>query len=478
MHKKNDSHPYKRSEIKIHLMKVACVVFGCLLVAVLVLIYNLETCKIEFRKNEDIFIECFDVLSLDKPEALVTNSDLFSGRVVDVVLESGKVDNQTVGMYELVYSASFGPVKATTTQNVHVVDTTPPVITLHEKEGYFVTDFADYNEEGFVAIDNYDGDISSKVQFELVGEEVVYSVSDSSGNKTTIARNIPYKDVEPPVITLLEGEYVYLQQGKEWIDPGYFVGDNRDKEVSNVSVESTLDVNNVGEYVITYKAQDSAGNVATKQRVVSVVDKNANNVIYLTFDDGPSPYTLQLLDILDKYNVKASFFVVGNDLSDIITEISNRGHVVGAHTYSHKYKIYTNEPTYYQDLNQILDIISTKTGIRPNLIRFPGGSSNTVSANYCRRIMTQLTESVERHGYTYFDWSVNSGDAEDAKTKEDVVNNVIQGIRETKRPVVLQHDTKEYSVAATDEIIKWALENGYIFGVLDEDIICHHRILN
>ena len=92
--------------------------------------------------------------------------------------------------------------------------------------------------------------------------------------------------------------------------------------------------------------------------------------------------------------------------------------------------------------------------------------------------MTQLAESVVRHGYTYFDWSVNSGDADTAKTREAVYENVINGIKETNRPVVLQHDTKDYSVAATEDIIKWALENGYVFGVLDPEIECQHRILN
>lgn len=474
---KKDSPP-ARSEIKIRMLKSACLVCMCLLIVILVLIYNMETCQIEFRHADDIFVECFSDVKLEKPQAILTNSDLFAGRELDVILESGQVDIKKTGTYSLIYTSVFGSKKATVTQNVHVVDSVPPIITLKTQEGYFVTEFSDYVEEGFVAKDNHDGDITSKVEFAIDGEQVVYSVKDSSGNQTTIVRNIPYKDIEPPMVTLLEGDHVYIQQGKEWIDPGYVVIDNYDSEVSHVTIDSTVDTALVGEYVITYTAEDSSGNVGMAQRTVSVIDKNAANMIYLTFDDGPSPYTLELLDILDKYNVKATFFVVGNDMSDIITEIANRGHVVGAHTYSHKYKIYKNEPTYYQDLNLILDLISDRTGNRPNLIRFPGGSSNTISANYCRNIMTQLADSVERHGYVYFDWNVNSGDADTAKTKEAVVANVIQGIKNTKRPVVLQHDTKDFSVAATEEIIKWALDNGYIFGVLDSDIVCHHRILN
>ena len=444
----------------------------------LVVLLNINRSQIQFHKDEDIFIECFTEWTDALPEAIVTHSDLFNGKRLEVQHVSGKVDTTTVGDYVLTYRAKFWHKEAETTRTVHVIDKTPPEIELKTNPDYFVTDFLSYEEEGFVATDNHDGDITDKVSVEHCGETMLYTVQDNSGNQTSVVRPIPFKDVEPPAITLNGPEHMYVQKGEDWIDPGYLVVDNYDIEVTKTKVENNIDNNTVGEYVVTYIAEDAAGNIANVQRIVSVVDKNADNMIYLTFDDGPSPYTKDLLDILDKYNVKATFFVVNNDMSDIITEIANRGHVVGAHTYSHKYKIYKNEPVYYQDLNKILDIIEEKTDVRTNLIRFPGGSSNTISRNYCPNIMTQLAESVERHGYQYFDWSIDSGDATEGATRQSVYDNVIAGIKETKRPVVLQHDIKDFSVAATEDIIKWALENGYIFGVLDEDVVCHHTILN
>lgn len=478
MKRKEKAIPKKSGKSLVRVLGWGCGAAASLLTAELVILLNIDRSKIEFRKNEDLFIECFTEWTEVFPEAIVTHSDLFAGRQLEVKKISGTVDTTKVGDYTLKYSAKFGRNVVETTRIVHVVDTTPPTITLKNDEGYFVTDFNAYEEEGFVATDNHDGDISSQVQVSHCGETILYTVADASGNETSIVRPIPYKDVEPPALTLNGNAHMYLQQGEEWVDPGCFAVDNYDIELPEVVVTSTLDNTQLGDYTITYSVCDASGNETSIERVVTVIDKNADNMIYLTFDDGPSPYTMDLLDILDKYQVKATFFVVGNEMSDVITEIANRGHTIGAHTYSHKYNIYKNEPTYYKDLNKILDLIENKAGFRPKLIRFPGGSSNTISANYCRNIMTQLAESVERHGYSYFDWSVNSGDAENAKTKDAVVQNVIAGIKETRRPVVLQHDTKDYSVAATEEIIKWALDHGYIFGVLDPDIECQHRILN
>ena len=478
MRPKQEQPPKKSYKSLIRVLGWGCGAAASLLTAEIVVLLNIERSKIEFHKNEDVFIECHSEWTDTLPEAIVTHSDLFAGKRLEVTHVSGEVDVTKVGEYKLTYSAKFGRQKVETSRIVHVIDKTPPVITLNTKEGYYVTDFLDYEEEGFSAIDNHDGDVSSQVQITHCGTDILYTVKDKSGNETSVSRPIPFRDVEPPVISLSGDEHVYIQQGTEYIEPGYLVVDNYDVEVNDVVVNSNLDNSRVGEYLITYTAKDAAGNESSVERIVSVIDKNADNMIYLTFDDGPSPYTKQLLDILDKYNVKATFFVVGTEMPELITEIANRGHTIGAHTYSHKYKIYQNEPTYYKDLNKILDIIEERAGYRPSLIRFPGGSSNTVSANYCRKIMTQLAESVERHGYTYFDWSVNSGDADTAKTKAAVVENIINGIKETKRPVVLQHDTKDYSVAATEEVIKWALDNGYVFGVLDEDIKCQHRILN
>ena len=203
------------------------------------------------------------------------------------------------------------------------------------------------------------------------------------------------------------------------------------------------------------------------------------NVIYLTFDDGPGKYTQELLDILDRYNVKVTFFVTNAGDSDLIGEEFRRGHSVGIHSATHDYdNIYSSEDAYFADLEKMSDIIYEQTGERTKLLRFPGGSSNRVSS-FNPGIMTRLTEAVKEHGYQYFDWNVLSGDAGETTDTDEIVQNVIDGCTDRSASIVLQHDIKGYSVAAVERIIQWGLENGYTFERLAVDSpSAHHRINN
>ena len=126
--------------------------------------------------------------------------------------------------------------------------------------------------------------------------------------------------------------------------------------------------------------------------------------MYLTFDDGPSVHTARLLDILDKYGVKATFFVTNQfpAYEHMIGETYRRGHTIALHTYKHVYRdVYASEAAYYQDLEMIKNIVVRQTGVAPTIVRFPGGTSNTVSRNYCRGIMSSLVESIGYYGYMY-----------------------------------------------------------------------------
>ena len=113
------------------------------------------------------------------------------------------------------------------------------------------------------------------------------------------------------------------------------------------------------------------------------------------------------------------------------------------------------------------------------LSRFPGGGSNTVSKWYSRGIMTRLTKTLTDMGFTYFDWNVDSDDAGSARTPEEVFENITNGVQWYDNSVVLQHDNKDYSVAAVERLIVWGLVNGYSFQPLTADSpTCHHPVLN
>lgn len=244
-----------------------------------------------------------------------------------------------------------------------------------------------------------------------------------------------------------------------------------------------------GEYDITYEVVDSSGNKASIVRKVFVYqEQNTENPtaksIYLTFDDGPSAYTSKLLDVLKKYNVKATFFVTGYGLSkgydDVILRAYQEGHTIGLHTDTHEYSIYKNIDTYFNDLYTIQEKVKNITGYTSTIIRFPGGSSNTVSRSYDNgsKIMSQLVKAVEAKGFTYFDWNVSSGDAGETTSTTKVFSNVISGLGKHNYSIVLQHDTKGYSVNAVEDIIKYALSKGYTFKPLTTTSPTAHHHLN
>ena len=400
---------------------------------------------------------------------------------------SGEIDTTKLGTQKLTYEAKYLIFSSSATRTVHVIDTVPPVIELKTVEGWYTEWGEPYNEEGYTATDNADGDITANVESREENGIVYYTVKDSSGNKASAEREIFYYDPTAPELTLLGGETVTIDAGQTFDDPGYTAIDNIDGDITaGVIVSGSIDPYIPGEYTLEYTIEDSDHNTAsaTRKVVVNTVRQPDNVVpgdrnIYLTFDDGPGGYTQQLLGILRQYNVKATFFVVSNGRSNLIASEAAAGHSVGIHSATHDYKkIYASEEAYFADLEEMNEIIKAQTGSYTNLVRFPGGSSNTVS-RFNPGIMSRLTAAVTENGYQYFDWNVDSNDAGGSKTPEEVFQNVIDGVKGRRNSVVLMHDIKSYSVAAVERIIVWGIVNGYTFLPLDENSpTAHHGIKN
>lgn len=203
--------------------------------------------------------------------------------------------------------------------------------------------------------------------------------------------------------------------------------------------------------------------------------------IYLTFDDGPYKYTEKLLDLLKQYDAKVTFFTTSAypEYADLLTREAEEGHTVAVHTYSHKYKeIYKSSTAFWNDFNAQNKVVAEKTGKEATIFRFPGGSSNTVSA-YNPGIMTTLAQQSKAKGLTYFDWNVASGDASNTSNMESVLKNCKSGVQNIENPVILCHDVKDYTVTAMESFIPWAIENGYTFLPLTADSPnAHHKINN
>ncbi len=402
----------------------------------------------------------------------------------------GSVDSSKLGTYHIHYKAKKGIFSVQKSREVKIVDTKAPIIELNKIDGYYPKTGETYQEEGFTATDNYDGDITSKIKRTEDKNVITYTVSDSSGNKTSVQRTIEYNDGIAATITLNGDSDITIKAGTRFEDPGCTAKDSHGNDISDsVSVSDNISTYRAGTYTITYSVTDKFGNETSIDRTVTVeavkqtaTTSSGNKVVYLTFDDGPGAHTQQLLDILDKYNVKVTFFVtnVNSGYENMIAKEAAAGHTVAIHSASHDYKkIYSSVDAYFADLNEMSDIIYAQTGQRAKLIRFPGGSSNTVSLKYCSGIMTTLTKAVTDQGYKYFDWNVSSGDAGGTTSTEEVYQNVVNGMKSHNVSVVLQHDIKGFSVNAVERIIQWGLANGYTFLPLTtstEDV--HHGVNN
>ena len=301
-----------------------------------------------------------------------------------------------------------------------------------------------------------------------------------------ITRTVHVVDTRPPVLTLVGGQQLTVPMGTVFEDPGFTAVDNNSTDLT-ARVQRTGEVNHMkaGVYIVTYTVTDDKGRTTTVQRTVTVEPAKQpetvqpdGKVIYLTFDDGPSVHTEELLAVLAKYNVKATFFVIGNNANaQRLQAIVAGGHSIAIHTMTHDFaEIYASEAAFLKDLYDTQALIYAHTGVRTTLMRFPGGTSNTVSRNHCKGIMTQLVQTVTDLGFQYFDWNVDSKDAGGAKTADEVYRNVTNGVDGLKIAYVLQHDTKGFSVDAVERIIQWCLENGYTFLPLTpESPAFHHK---
>ena len=193
--------------------------------------------------------------------------------------------------------------------------------------------------------------------------------------------------------------------------------------------------------------------------------------VYLTFDDGPSPNTEKILDILNEYNVKGNFFVVGtksDNLKKMYKRIVDEGHVIGMHSFSHKYsEIYASKDAFVNDLDKIAGLIYDEAGVWPTLYRFPGGSSNYVS----KVPMSELIDILNSRGITYYDWNVSSGDATNPiPPTEDIIKNSLNRLDEYEEVMILFHDlaNKTTTVEALPKIIEALLDQGITIAPIDD----------
>lgn len=193
--------------------------------------------------------------------------------------------------------------------------------------------------------------------------------------------------------------------------------------------------------------------------LVEQAKKDGRKIVYLTFDDGPSKLTPQVMDILDEYNVKATFFVVGMYTSDdefarnSYVDAIKRGHTLGIHSFSHnRGVIYSSLYEFSKDCDKMYSYVYNLIGYKPFLWRFPGGSK-TMYAD--ERLQTEYIPYINQKGLEYYDWNVSSGDGSSDTKRDDIYRNVITGVSNKDVSVVLMHDAfgREETIAALPDIL-------------------------
>ena len=246
-------------------------------------------------------------------------------------------------------------------------------------------------------------------------------------------------------------------------------------ETEAVATETKTQTNPVGvteEYMdVDYATIDVSG-------AQNPEDIEGTRYVYLTFDDGPSSSTSKILDILDEYDVKATFFVCGKPnakYNDVYTRIVEDGHTLGMHSYSHKYSdIYSSVDAFKDDLDKLRIFLYESTGVWAKYYRFPGGSSNGVS----KVDMKELIDELGNADITYFDWNVSAGDDRAGATKETIYSNIVTNIPKFKHCVVLMHDAadKQSTVEALPEIIEavQAMEDTVIVPITENTLPVQH----
>lgn len=397
------------------------------------------------------------------------------------------INLKKLGTYEITYKVKINGITFEDKRKVKIVDKEKPLIKLTGNENVTICPNAEYQEEGYKATDNYDGDITEKVKITKKDGKIIYSVKDSSGNQTKITRKVTKEDKTLPEITLNGKKTNTIYLGNTWKEPGYKATDNCDNDITNnVVVEGSVNTNKIGKYKITYTVKDSSGNQTITERTVNVIKKPSlpstsngkKGVIYLTFDDGPNEGTTNvILDILKEENVKATFFVTNKGPDNLIKREYDEGHTVALHTASHDYaSVYKSVNDYYNDLFQVQNRVKRITGVESKIIRFPGGSSNTISKKYSKGIMTTLTKDALNKGYRYYDWNIDSDDAGGTNTSSGVYNNVVKYLSKNRSNMILMHDIKPHTKDALRSIIRYGKNNGYTFEkiTMSTPMITHH----
>ncbi len=206
------------------------------------------------------------------------------------------------------------------------------------------------------------------------------------------------------------------------------------------------------------------------------LEENSKKYAYLTFDDGPSKNTIKILDFLKANGIKATFFVVGDPSQEATyRRIFDEGHTLAVHSYTHKFhEIYKSVDIFMADIHKLSDLIQEITGVKPTIFRFAGGSNNSMSKRYNGKdIMPEIISQIEQEGFIYYDWNVDSTDAQTGtQDVQIIIDSVLEGAKDKNHAIILMHDTsvKGTTVEALPQIVEGLKKQGFLFKEITPEV--------
>jgi peptidoglycan-N-acetylglucosamine deacetylase len=280
-------------------------------------------------------------------------------------------------------------------------------------------------------------------------------------------------------IQLLSNKIVELEKSNEKLNSQMTELKKTNEKLSSETEE--LKLNNQKLIEINDTLQNENADLKMKLEATEANKQTGTNtatdkIAYLTFDDGPSDNTIKILDILKENNIKATFFVNGHaDRKETYQRIVNEGHIIGNHTYSHDYAgLYKTIDGFIENMQKLDDFIYGITGVKPEILRFPGGSNNQVSYKYGGvDFMDKLTKHIKQSGIKYFDWNVDSTDASvGTQGKDKIISEVLKNAKNKKQAIILMHDSapKTTTALALPAIIKGLKDQGFKFSTLFSEV--------
>ena len=465
---------------KVRLFIVLGVCLFLLITSLSALLIIRSNIKLYVQGNKTAKVSVFDEY-IDEGVVLKLGKKVIKKSKYDVKVD-GKYDTNKVGKYKIKYFVKYRGKKLNTYRIINVYDDINPELTINVdtvQKDYCTKKYK--QEIKYTALDNYDGDLTDKILVDEEENKIIYKVKDSSGNESVKEVKIDY-GTKPSKKFVLNGQSkMYVVLNKTYEEKGASYTDGCGNKINKeIKISGSVDTSTLGEYKITYSVDGETDITRTV-----VVREKPLKTIYLTFDDGPGAKTKKVLAALDKYNVKATFFVTNQfgrgSYQYLIKEEYDKGHAIGVHTLTHNYNVYESVDAYINDFNAMNEIIKNQTGEYSKIFRFPGGSGNTVSRNYAHGVVTDIANEMTNRGYVYFDWNLSSGDASKNKVSPStIVNNVLNHVDScATNCVILFHDYKSETAEAIEPILKELVSRGYDFATLSVDSpTVHAKIKN